>query len=321
MTNSASPKRILITGSNGLLGQKLVALLSRGTDYDLLLTSKHESSFFDELDVPYRQLDITTRNDVRRVVDEFQPDTIINTAAVTNVDLCETERKLAWSVNVAGVENLAIAAKFAGAKIIHLSTDYVFDGKNGPYNEEARPNPLSYYGRTKLASENVVRTSGVPFAIVRTMILYGVANNVKPNFVLWLIHELEREKPVRVVDDQYGSPTLVDDLAYGILKIITFNREGVYHIAGPEWINRYEFAVKLAKTFSFDKKLIAPVKTLLLKQPAPRPLRSGLITLKAETQLGIKMSNTDQGLMIVKNQLNLTVKRFVDAAPIPGRHR
>lgn len=314
-------RRVLITGSNGLLGQKLAALLSRGTDYELLLTSKHETSFVDEAGVSYVQLDISNRNDVRRIVDDFQPDIIVNTAAITNVDLCETERQLAWRVNVTGTENLTIAAKLVGAKIIHLSTDYIFDGKNGPYDEEARPNPVSYYGRTKLASENIVRTSGMPFAIVRTMVLYGVAHNVKPNFALWLIHELERKRPIRVVDDQYGNPTLVDDVAYGILKIIAFNREGVFHLAGSEWLNRFQFAVKLAKTFGFDKQLITPIKTLVLKQPAQRPLRSGFITLRAETQLGLKMSSVDQGLMILKNQLNLSARRFVDAAPVPRRHR
>lgn len=311
-------KRVMITGSNGLLGQKLVILLSRGTDYELLLTSKHEHSVFDE-DVPYRQLDVANRNDVRRIVDDFQPEIIINTAAVTNVDLCETERALAWNVNVVGTENLSIAAKFVGAHIIHLSTDYVFDGKNGPYDEDARPGPLSYYGRTKLASENVLRMSGIPFTIVRTMILYGVATQMKLNFALWLIQELEREKQLRIVDDQYGNPTLADDLAYAILKIITFERDGVFHISGPDLLNRYDYAVKLAKFFGFDKKLVVPTKTMALKQPAPRPLRSGFITLKAETQLGIKMSNVEQGFSIIKNQLNASKNKFADAAPIPGK--
>lgn len=314
-------KRVLITGSNGLLGQKLVMLLSRGTDYELMLTSKQGSSIFHEDDLPYRQLDITNRNDVRRIVDEFQPEVIVNTAAITNVDSCEAERETAWNVNVSGVENLAIAAKFVGAKIIHLSSDYIFDGKNGPYDEETKPNPLSYYGRTKLASENVLRTNDIPYTIVRTMVLYGVSPRVKLNFLLWLIYELERGKPVRVVDDQYGNPTLVDDLAYAILKILTFDREGIYHIAGSEWLSRYDFAVKLAKQFGLNKNLVTPVKTVVLRQPAQRPLRSGLITLKAETQLGIKMSNVEQGLMIVKNQLNASVKKFVDAAPIPGKQR
>ncbi len=313
-------KRILITGSNGLLGQKLAVLLSRGSDYELFLSSKHESSVFEEGEITYRQLDITNRNDVRRVVDELQPQFVINTAAITNVDQCETERELAWNVNVAGVENLAIASKLVGAKIIQFSTDYVFDGKAGPYDEDARPNPLSYYGRTKLASENVLRTSGNPFTIVRTMVLYGVALRTRVNFVLWLIHELEHGKTVRVVDDQYGNPTLADDLAYAVLKIIAFDREGVYHIAGSELLSRYEFAVKLARHFGFDKKLVTAAKSVALKQPAPRPLRSGFITLKAETQLGIKMSNVEQGLTIVKNQLGATKKKFVDAAPIPGKH-
>ena len=249
-------RRVLVTGSNGLLGQKLVELLSRGSDYDLLLTSKHPNSVIEGDDIQYRELDITQRNDVRRIVDDFQPDMIVNTAAVTNVDLCETQRELAWSVNVVGIENLVLAAKFVGASILQLSTDYVFDGKTGPYDEDARPNPLSYYGRTKLASENVLRSSGVPFTIVRTMVLYGVALMVKPNFALWLIHELEREKPVRVVDDQYGNPTLADDLAYAMLKMIALNREGTYHVAGGELVNRYQFAIQVAKQFGFDKKLI-----------------------------------------------------------------
>lgn len=313
-------RRVMITGSNGLLGQKLVVLLSRGTNYEILLTSKHETSAFDD-ELPYRRLDITNRNEVRRLVDDFQPDFIINTAAVTNVDLCETERQMAWGVNVVGVENLSIAAKFVGSHVVHFSTDYVFDGKSGPYDEDTRPNPLSYYGRTKLASENVLRMGGIPFTIIRTMILYGVATQTKPNFALWLIHELEREKQVRVVDDQYGNPTLADDLAYAVLKVLTFGREGIFHVAGPELLNRYEYAVKLAKSFGYDKKLITPVKTMALKQPAPRPMRSGFITLKAETQLGIRMSNVEQGLMIVKNQLNASKKKFVDAAPIPGKQR
>jgi dTDP-4-dehydrorhamnose reductase len=311
-------KRILITGTNGLLGQKLALIFNRGTDYDILLTSKHETSVFED-DIPYRQLAIDQRNDVRAVVDDFQPDVIINTAAITNVDFCETERQTAWSVNVGGAENLAVAAKFVGARIIQLSTDYVFDGKSGPYDEEARPNPLSYYGRTKLACENVLRTSGILYTIVRTMILYGVASQVKLNFALWLIHELENGRQVRVVDDQFGNPTLADDLAYAILKIVAMERDGLFHIAGPELLSRHQFAVKLAKFFGFDKKLIVPVKTAGLKQPAPRPLRSGFITLKAETQLGIKMSNVEQGMAIIKNQLGAGKKKFADAVPIPGR--
>lgn len=295
-------KRILITGSNGLLGQKTVELLSR-TNYPLLITSMEEQSVFDREIIPYRQLDLTRRQEVRKLVDEFEPNVIIHTAAVTDVDLCEKERGLAWQVNVGSVENLIYAAKLVGSQIIQISTDYVFDGSHGPYTELDRPNPISYYGRTKLASENLLSSSGIPVTIIRTMVLYGFGFNVKINFALWLYKSLSEKKQISVVDDQFGNPTLADDLAYAILKIIELEKAGVYHIAGAEIVSRYDFALTLARIFNFNKKLIAPVKSTIFKQPAPRPLKSGLITLKAETELGIKMSGISHGLTIFKNQL------------------
>ena len=297
-------KRILITGSNGLLGQKVVEILSR-SNYPLLLVSLEPESVFDEDIFPYRQLDLTHKQEVRRVLDEFEPDIIVNTAAVTDVDLCEKERALAWRVNVGSVENLAHAANLVGAKIIHLSTDYVFDGEKGPYGESDRPNPISYYGRTKFASENVLRIAGTPSAIIRTMVLYGIGKKVKSNFALWLYHNLKENKQIRVVDDQIGNPTLVDDLAFGILKIIELERTGLYHIAGADLVSRYDFALSLCKIFGFNKTLITPVKSSQFKQPAPRPLKSGLITIKAEVELGLKMSGVERGLTILKNQLPL----------------
>lgn len=297
-------KRILITGSNGLLGQKVVEILSR-SNYPLLLVSLEPESVFDEDIFPYLQLDLTHKQEVRRVLDEFEPDIIVNTAAVTDVDLCEKERALAWRVNVGSVENLAHAANLVGAKIIHLSTDYVFDGEKGPYGESDRPNPISYYGRTKFASENVLRIAGTPSAIIRTMVLYGIGKKVKSNFALWLYHNLKENKQIRVVDDQIGNPTLVDDLAFGILKIIELERTGLYHIAGADLVSRYDFALSLCKIFGFNKKLITPVKSSQFKQPAPRPLKSGLITIKAEVELGLKMSGVERGLTILKNQLPL----------------
>lgn len=304
-------KRILITGSNGLLGQKIVEVLSR-TKYPLMLVSIEKHSISNEEAFPYRQVDLTKRQDVRNVIDEFEPDVIVNTAAVTDVDLCETERELAWQVNVGSVENLAYAAKLVGAKIIHLSTDYVFDGKNGPYNELDRPNPLSYYGRTKLASENVLLTSGVQYTIIRTMVLYGIGVNVKSNFALWIYNNLKEKKPIRTVDDQIGNPTLVDDLAFAIVKIIELDRTGLYHIAGTDLVSRYDFALMLADVFKFNKKLITPVKSSTFKQPAPRPLKSGFIILKAQTELDLKMSGVKYGLTILKNQLEMYSSQSMD---------
>lgn len=295
-------KRVLITGSNGLLGQKVVDIFSRG-EYLLLLVSLEPVSVFDEQIFPYRHVDLTQKQEVRKIIDEFEPEVIVHTAAVTDVDLCEKDRALAWKVNVGGVENIAHAANLVGAKIIHLSTDYVFDGEHGPYGESDRTNPISYYGRTKLASENVLRIAGTPSTIIRTMVLYGIGHGVKPNFALWLYQNLKEGKPIRVVDDQIGNPTLVDDLALAILKIVELEKSGLYHIAGADIVSRYDFAVSFAKIFGFNKKLIQPVKSSQFKQPAPRPLKSGFVTLKAEIELGLKMSGVERGLTILKNQL------------------
>jgi len=297
-------KRVLIVGSNGLLGQKVTDLISRSKNYEILNASVEDKPFLKMNEFLYRHLDITHRNSTMKLVDDFLPEVIINTAAITNVDLCETERALAWKVNVVGVENLVHAARMVGAKIIHFSTDYVFDGKSGPYGENDRVNPMSYYGRTKLASENVLRTSEIHHTIIRTMILYGIGKQIKENFALWLVNNLKENKQVRVVDDQIGNPTLVDDLAFAVLKVVEFDKNGLYHIAGNDLVSRYDFAIALAKKFKFDKNLIIPIKTAILKQPAPRPMKSGFIILKAETELSIKMSGVEQGLTIFQNQLN-----------------
>jgi dTDP-4-dehydrorhamnose reductase len=153
------------------------------------------------------------------------------------------------------------------------------------------------------------------------MVLFGFAAEVKSNFALWLVRNLEERNPVRVVDDQTGNPTLVDDLAHGIISGVELERTGVYHIAGREIVSRYEFALKLASVFGFDSELISPVRTAALNQPAQRPLKSGLVTLKAEVELGYRPSTVEEGLTILKGQLSRSARRLPDSAPIPGRKR
>jgi len=296
-------ERILVIGSNGLLGQKVAEQLVRGSAARITLASVEDVPVRDLLSTEYIRLDLTVRKDVREVVGTVNPDVIINCAAMTNVDACETERDMAWKINVSGVEHLVEAARGKGATIVHVSSDYVFDGKSGPYTEDDRPEPLSYYGKSKLASENALRTSGLPHFIARTMVLYGIAPGVKANFALWLIKSLNAGQTVRIVDDQIGNPTLVDDLAFGLLRAVELGKSGVYNIAGRDIVTRFEFAVRLAKFFGLDPKLIHPIKTAQLRQPAVRPLRSGLITLKAEVDLGLKPSTIEEGLAILKSQL------------------
>lgn len=311
-------RRVLVLGCNGLLGQKVSDLLVRGTPHKLMLSARADRPLVNLPGVLYRPADITKKKDVRNVVAEFEPNVIVNAAAMTNVDACEKERELAWRINVGGVENITETARRTGATVVHVSTDYVFDGRSGPYTEEDRPEPLNYYGRSKLAGENHLRASGVKFVIARTMVLYGYAPGAKSNFALWLIQQLEQHVPVRVVDDQLGNPTLADDLAHAIVSTIDLEKTGLYHIAGRDIASRFEFALALAKKFGHDRELISPIKTVQLRQPAERPLKSGLVTLKAEVDLGYRPSTMEEGLTILRGQLSKNPKRMPDSAPVPG---
>ncbi len=276
--------RILITGANGKLGQRTVSFYKNFKNIELLTIAIEEKPVIDGAE--YLQCDITDREKVKKVVFDYCPDFIINTAAYTNVDKSETDREAAWKVNVKAVEYLSESARVIDAHIIHISSDYLFDGKSGPYAENAVPNPLGYYGRTKLASENVLRLSGCYYTIIRTNVLYGNAADSSPDFVKWVINSLNGGEKIKIVTDQINNPTFIDDLVQGINKIIEFGKTGVYNIGGREFISRYDFTMLIAEYFHLSKSLIGKTITEQLNQPARRPLKSGLITLKAETELG-----------------------------------
>jgi len=301
--NELLKTRILLTGANGMLGQRSVEYYSLKNNVELLTTSVEDSPLFESAD--YVSCDITNRGDIKKIIYDFCPDFIINTAAFTNVDLSESQRKDAWKVNVKAVEYLAEAARVIDAHFIHISTDYIFDGKSGPYDENALPNPLGYYGRTKLASENALKISGILYTIIRTNVLYGIAANSRDDFVRWIVGSVRDSKPVRIVKDQVNNPTFIDDLVQAINKIIEFRKTGIYNIGGKEFLSRYEFTNIIADFFKLDKKLITPIVTEELKQPARRPLKSGLITLKAETEIGYKPHTIPESLSIMKNELGL----------------
>lgn len=295
--------RILITGSNGMLGQRTVQFYSSKNNIELLATSVEENSVIDS--VEYISSDIKNRDQIKKIIYDYCPDFIIHTAAFTNVDLSEKFREEAWRINVKGVEYIAEAARAIDAHIIHISTDYIFDGKDGPYSENDIPNPIGYYGRTKLASENALRISGTFFTIVRTNVLYGIAPHSRPDFVRWVVNSLRKKDKIRIVNDQLNNPTFIDDLVQGINKIIEFRKTGIYNIGGKEFLSRYDFTLKIAEYFELDKNLITPITTEELNQPARRPLKSGLITLKAETELGYKPHSINETLASMKKELNL----------------
>jgi len=301
--------RILITGACGLLGQELVRFLSRVPNYDVLATARDTSPLYTDASVGYAALDVTDFRRVKEVVEDFAPHVIVNCAALTRVDACETERELCWQVNVEAVENLVKLCRISGSRLLQISTDFIFDGREGPYREDARPNPVNFYGKSKLAAENAVRQLGPDkWAIARTVMVYGTGNHLRhENIALWMLNRMSRGADIHVYMDQYRSPTYVVDLAQGIERILRYNRSGVFHLSGRECLSIHDFAMAIAREFELDMSLIHPVSSQEMSRPAQRPLRTGFIILKAETELGFRPKSLRQSLRDLKSKIDLSV--------------
>ncbi len=297
-------KTIFITGSNGLLGQKIIDRLSSRTAVELIATSIGPNRYPFQGDFTYESLDIMDESRMRELFKLYQPTELINAAAMTHVDKCELDSEKCWDLNVRAVEVMARVCGEFGAKMIHLSTDFVFDGENGPYREKDVPNPLSVYGKSKLASEQVLIDSGIDFAIVRTMLVYGVVHDMsRSNIVLWAKKSLSEGQKIKVVNDQFRSPTLAEDLAEGCILIAMKERAGIYHISGPETLSIVEMVYKVADYWGLDKSLVTEIDSMTLGQVAKRPPKTGFIILKAQTELGYKPRTFLEGLSIIKRQL------------------
>jgi dTDP-4-dehydrorhamnose reductase len=251
----------------------------------------------------YLILDISQRDAVLDATRRVSPTAIINTAALTNVDACERDRDQAWSVNVDGVRHLMEASRREDCLIVQISSDYVFDGENGPYDEDAQPNPLGFYGLTKLESERVLAGGRLPWAVLRTNVLYGWANGVRLNFALWVRAHLSAGKYIHTAIDQYGNPTQASNLAHGVVTILRGKHSGIYHIAGLDYLSRWAFAQKIAEVFKLNQNLISPVVTSQLSQRAPRPHWGGLKTDKTITKLGIELCGVQSGLEALKGEV------------------
>lgn len=297
--------KILLTGANGLLGQALAEEFSNSSS--VLATGVEPEPFFQTENLFYKTLDITDYSACRKVFHEFEPDIVLNSASFTDVDRCEIEKEHCWRVNVKAVENLARLARHHAAMLIHYSTDYIFDGTDGPYAPEAKPQPIGYYGKSKLASENVIHQSGCNFAILRTCVLYGTGKRVKKNFFLWVYENLQAGKNIRVVTDQYNNPTLVSDLAKGTRLAVEHVVKGVFHIAGKEYLNRYDFALKIANAFGLDKYRISPVTSEVLKQNSARPPRGGLKIDLAQSELNYAPHSISEALLNLKMKMERNV--------------
>lgn len=296
--------KILITGSNGLLGQKLVHLLAQKSDIQLIATSRGGNRLAFKDGYEYQEMDITNAQQVAEVIAEIRPDAIIHTAALTQVDDCELQKEDCWQKNVKAVEYLADACEKYNIFLCHLSTDFVFDGESGPYSEEDKPSPVSFYGWSKYAAEEVVKRSKCSWAIVRTVLVYGIVEDMsRSNIILWVKNSLEAQKPIKVVTDQVRTPTLAEDLAMGCWLIVNQKAEGIFHISGKDFLTPYEMAIKTAEFFQLDKSLISQVDSSNFTQPAKRPPRTGFILDKAISVLGYNPVSFEEGIAILAEQM------------------
>lgn len=295
--------RVLITGSNGLLGQKLVALLQHDASLYPIATARGPL-------VPvltrgeYHALDITQPASIAEVFKKARPDVVINTAAMTNVDQCETDRTGCYLQNVTAVEHLLTACAAHHVRLIHLSTDFIFDGSTGPLTETDTPNPVNFYGECKLEAERIIQDSTVQWCILRTVLVYGVTPDMsRSNIVLWVKKSLEEKKSIRVVNDQFRTPTLAEDLAQGCYLAVIKRARGIYNISGAELLTPLDMALATAEYFGLDASLISVTDSTQFKQTAQRPLRTGFIIEKAMRELGYQPHTFREGLKLVGEQL------------------
>lgn len=298
--------KILITGSNGLLGQKLISALRDDPEVELVATSRGADRSANPLDGRYRPMDIAVQAEVDAVIDAERPDAIIHAAAMTNVDACELDPEACRLQNVTATRYVVEAAKRNGSHFIFLSTDFVFDGLDGPYREEDAPAPVSTYGQSKLDGERLVQEAGLErWAIARTIIVYGVANGLsRSNVVLWAKDALEKGTPIRVVDDQWRMPTLAEDLADGCIRIAKRGATGIFHLSGPDGMTILELVQRTGAFFGLPTDHVSAVKSADLGQPAKRPPRTGFILDKARRELGYAPREFEAGLAVLRDQLD-----------------
>jgi len=289
---------LLITGIHGLVGQYLFKILHswKGT---VIMTGKGDcrlpgSSFI------YAEMDIADRKKVFEVFGRYAPDVVIHSAALAQPDYCELNREEAVSVNVGGTENLLEASAQSGAFFVHMSSDFVFSGSDGPYHENSEPAPVNFYGVTKLMAEEKVRAYRFPWAIIRTALVYGnVIVGTRSNMITWVTSELGKRKPIQVVSDQLRTTTYAGDLAGAILEIAERKAEGIWHISGPEPLSPWEIAVAVADHLDLDRSLISKVDASIFSQPATRPLKTPLIIDKARNKLDYQPISFYEGMKMV----------------------
>ena len=289
--------KIFITGSNGLLGQKLVDFcLSNSIDF--IATSKGENRNSKCPEINYISLDITNQEEVNSIIKKEKPTHIIHTAAITNVDYCEQHPEESELVNVTATSFLIEAANTVEAHFQFVSTDFVFDGEKGNYKENDEVNPLSEYARSKVKSENITKEKAkFGWSIIRTIIVYGVGENLsRSNLIIWAKGAIEKGDAINIIDDQFRAPTYADDLAAGCMGVILNKQNGIFHISGPETMSIYEIVERIAKHFNFSMESVNRISSSTLNQPAHRPPKTGFDLSKAYTKINYKPHTLEETL-------------------------
>ena len=298
--------KILLTGSNGLLGQKLVALLHRAPGVELVATARGANRLASSYPtLRFRPLDVTDAAQVQQVLAQEQPTHVIHAAAMTQVDECELNQEACWAQNVTAVAHLAAACAPLSVHLTHLSTDFIFNGTEALLSEDAQPDPISHYGASKLAAERVVQaTAGLRWAIARTVLVYGTSlAGGRSNLVLWVRESLCNGQKIKVVNDQWRTPTLAEDLAQGCWLLAQQSAEGIFHLSGRELLTPYQMAQQVAAQFELNPALLEPVDGQVFTQAARRPPRTGFRITKAERELGYQPHTFAEGLALVQQQL------------------
>ena len=282
------PPRILVTGANGLVGQAVVRAAARWPGADVLATGR--GAAVGHARGGYARLDVLDDDAVERMMQDFAPNAVVHAAGQALVEPCEADREACWALNVDAVARLAAACHRHGARLVVPSTDFVFSGEGGPYAEADRPEPVNAYGRSKLAAENALAGSRCEWAVARTTMVFGVPAGPAPrlDLVRRVVRDLSAGHRLLVAEDQWRTPTYDDDLADGLLRIVRFRRNGVFHVAGREFVSVLDLARLTAEAFGLDASLLDPTTTAALHPGAPRPLRAGLLILRAETELGYR---------------------------------
>lgn len=291
-------ERALVIGASGFIGENIASKLAdKYTTFGTYHNHKHKID-----DCEILPLDITNKKETLGLLKRIEPRIVVHSAAIAAPEKIDAHLNESVRINIEGTKNIAKSSKTLGSYLIFISTDYIFDGERGQYREDDAPNPINTYGREKLEGEKIIESTVDDFAIIRTSLVYGWNKNFqRPNFVTSLISSCKDGAPTTAFVDQYRTPTYLHDLVDGICELIERRKTGTYNIAGPEYINRYDFAKKIAEKFNLNKNLILQRKSDEFENHIDKPKKGGLNITRAKKELNIEFSDTKEGLNKMRN--------------------